>query len=302
MKKVFKNSLSFIVSLITMFLVLVASFSFFLDKVVLNEKTYTKILNEEKIYDQIESYINENIEYLLIESNIPEDTLSGVISKEEIEDVLCDYVYYTVGFMKNNNAEIEPINKSVYEERINEKISNYLRENEMYVSAEFSENIEEFKSTILNVITSSLQVIDLDALSNSSMIKTIAKLSTLVTGVKFLSVVLLGIVLLSSIQFIIWNKRRKSRRYAWIGYSFMSSGMIISLVGFSGYISGFYKHIAIGVDYIKNMVIGIMQGYLLNFTYIGIASIVLGLLFMFIYWKHLFKVHSNKSRISKKAA
>lgn len=300
MKKKLKNSLSFIVSLMTMFLILVASFSLFLDRVILNEKTYIKVLEEEQIYEKVESYIYENIQYLLMESNISEDTLNDVILKEEIEEVLCDYVYYTVGFMKSGSGEIEPLNKTVYEERINDKINAYLRENNMYVSTEFSENIDEFKANILTIICSSLQVIDLNALSNSNAIKVIAKLSSLISGVKFLAIIVLAIVLLSVLQFIIWNKRRRVRRYAWIGYSFLSAGMIIFLIGISGYLSGFYKHIAIGVEHLRNTIVAIMQSYLLNFTYIGLGSIALGLLFMFVYWKHLFKVYSNNSKVSLK--
>ncbi len=301
MKKILKNSLSFIVSLTTMFLILIASFSLFLDRVILNEKTYMKVLEKDKIYEQVESYIYENIEYLLMESNIPEDILNDVISKEEIEEVLCDYVYYTVGFMKSGSGEIEPLNKTIYEERINDKINAYLRENKMYVSTEFNENLDEFKSNILNIISSSLQIIDLNALSNSNGIKAIAKLSSLISGVKFFAMIVLAIVLLSLLQFIIWSKKRRARRYAWIGYSFVSAGMIIFLIGLSGYLSGFYKHIAIGVEHLRNAIVAIMQGYLLNFTYIGLASIALGLLFMFVYWKHLFKVYSNSSRVSNKA-
>ena len=271
MTKTLKNSLSFVVSLITMFLILIVSFSIFLDKVVLNEKMYIKALKKNDIYTQVGSYINDNIEYLLIESNISSDTLSG---------------------------EIEPLDKSIYEERVDEKLNAYLRENEMYVGAEFNENLNEFKSNVVNTICSSLQFIDLNALSNSNIIKTVAKLSSIVSGKMFLGIGILSIVLLSGLQFIIWSKRRKVRRYVWIGYPFVSGRMIVLLIGLSGYLSGFYKNIAIGVEYLRNGVVSVMQSYLLNFAYIGLVFMVIGFLFMFIYWKHLFKSYSNDSRVS----
>lgn len=299
MKKYLKNSLSFVVSLISMFLILLASFSFFLDRVILNEKTYIRALEKEKIYEQVELYINENIEYLLVSSNIPENVLDGIILKDEIEDVFCDYIYYTVGFMKNGSGEIEALNTPIYEERINGKINTFLRENNMYVGAEFNDNLDEFKGTILNVINSSLQIIDLNVLSNSSMIKMIAKLSSLISGIKLFAALVLGVVLLSVCQFTIWSKRRRARRYAWIGYPFISAGIIIFLIGFSGYLSGFYKHIAIGVLYLKNIITSIIQAYLLNFTYIGTALIIIGVVFMAAYWKHLFKVYSNRGNKNK---
>lgn len=63
---------------------------------------------------------------------------------------------------------------------------------------------------------------------------------------------------------------------------FISSGMIISLIGFSGYLSRFYNHVAIGVEYLRNMIVAIVQCYLLNFDYIGIAFIYVYLLEIFI--------------------
>lgn len=300
MKTYVKNSLSFVVSLISMFLILVASFSFFLDKVILNEKTYIEVLEKEKIYDQVESYINENISYLLASSNIPEDTLEGVISEKEIENIFSNYIYNIVGFMRNTDDQIESLNTSIYEERINNKISNFLRENNMYVGAEFNDNIDEFKGNILNIITSSFQIIDLNALSSSSTAKLIARIASVAIGIEFFAVLVLGILILTACQSIIWKKGRKVRRYAWMGYPFISAGMIIFLIGFSGYLSGFYKNMPIGVLHLKNTMIAIMQKYLLNFTYIGITLIIIGILFMIAYWKHLFRSYSGKGSKSIK--
>ncbi|MGL5695139.1 MAG: hypothetical protein ACRCXA_13755 [Peptostreptococcaceae bacterium] len=296
MNKKVKNVISFVISLMIMFLILVGSLSVFLDKVVLNENNYISVLKKESIYEQVEEYINENIEYLLVSSNIPIDVLSGTISKEEIEDVFDKYVSYTVSFMKNGDGEIPELDMAVYEKRVDDKINKFLRDNDMYVSTEFKEDLDGFKKTVLNIISSSLQIIDLSALSNSSMVKMVAKLFAVFSNVKFTLGIIFGIVVLSLGQFAVWTKRRSKRRYAWIGYSFVSSGMMMSLVGLSGYMSGFYKHIAIGVPYIKNIVVGIMQDYLLSFTFIGGICVVAGMMFRFVYWKHLFKVYSVNNK------
>lgn len=295
MNKKFKNVISFILSLLTMFLILVGSLSLFLNKVVLNENNYISILEKENVYEQVHEYINENIEYLLVSSNIPVNVLSDVVSEDEIKNVFRNYVYSTVDFMKNGEGEIPPLDMSIYEKRVDDKINKFLRDNNMYISTEFSNNINGFKNTVLNIISGSLQIIDFNILSNSSMIKLVAKLFSIVGSIKFILAIVCSILVLCVAQFLVWSKRRKNRRYAWIGYSFVSSGMIMLLVGFSGYISGFYKHVAIGVPYVKSIAVGIMKDYLLSFTYIGMGCTILGLVFMIIYWKHLFKVYSKKS-------
>ena len=95
------------------------------------------------------------------------------------------------------------------------------------------------------------------------------------------------IFLVSSLYFVIW--RRKSRRFAWIGYSFISSGLLVFLIGLSGYISGFYDNFAIAIPYIATAISLIMRKCLLSLTFIGFIVLVIGLCFMSVYWKHLYK-------------
>lgn len=95
-----------------MFIIIVLSASLFLDKVVLNEQTYVKILQSENIPEKIKTHIDNNLDYLLILNNIPSGTLSNIISEEEIESTLYDYIYFTVEFMKNRRSSNERIKKA----------------------------------------------------------------------------------------------------------------------------------------------------------------------------------------------
>lgn len=294
MKKGIKNALSFIISLLTMFAILVASISLFLDKIVLNEHTYIKILQKENITKQVESYIYENLDYLLITNNIPTGTLDNIISEEEIEDTLYNYINFTVEFMKSRSGEIEPLNLEVYGDRFDNKIDDFIKKNEKNINDDFYGNLGDFKTSVLNIIKSSLQVIDLNALSKSPAIKLVAKASSIISGIKFFGLLSLIIIMLNLSHFIIWKGRRKSRGFAWLSYSFVSAGMILFLIGFSGYLSKFYKNIAIGIEHLKNTTIAIMESYLLNVTYLGVMILALGIVFMCVYWQHLFRVYRCK--------
>lgn len=295
MKTNCKNGISFVVSLITMFLILAASLSFFLNKVVFNENTYTNALEEEQIYEQVESYIDNNVSYLLTSVNIPENTLKGIISEKEIEGIFSNYIYNSLNLLKNADEELGALNTSIYEKRIDDKLTKYLKKNDnYYFGMEFNDNLEELKSSVLNVITSSLQVVNLDFLSSSKSAKLIAKVLGFASGIEVFSFLVLEILFFSACQPVIWRRGRRARRYAWIAYPFISSGLLVFLVGFSGYLSGFYENMPVGVLHLKNTISIVIQRYLLNFTYIGIALIGIGLLFMFIYWRHLFHAYNRK--------
>lgn len=293
MKKILKNSLSFIISLLTMFVILVTCMTIFVDKVVLNEQTYIKVLNEKDIVSQVKENIYENLDYLLVSNNIPQGTLNGIISTSEIEENFHNYIDLTVKIMKNKRVEIPTIDTKVYSKRLNSKIDNFIEKNKENISSEFYGNLGEFNNTAINIISSNLQVVNLNALYQSPTIKLVAKISELVTSKQILVLLIVLIVLLSLSHFIIWRGTRQVRGFAWAAYSFLSSGIILFLIGFSGYLSKFYENIAIGVDYIKNMSIGIIETYLLDITYIGIVVFVIGILIMSRYWIHLFKAYKN---------
>ena len=293
MKKILKNSLSFIISLLTMFVILLTCLTVFLDKVVLNEQTYIKVLNEKHIISQVEENIYENLNYLLISNNIPSGTLDGVISKAEIKENFNNYINFTVEFMKNKKVEVPAVDTKLYTKRIDSKIDDFIEKNKKNISSEFYGNLGEFNSTAINIIKSNLQVINLNGLYESQTVRLVAKISELVTSKQIFVLLIALIILLSLSHFAIWRGRRRSRGFAWSAYPFLASGIILFLIGFSGYLSKFYENIAIGVDYIKNMSIGIIETYLLDITYIGIVVFVVGILIMSTYWRHLFKAYKN---------
>ena len=292
MRTYVKNIISFIISLVLMFLVLATSFTLFFRATILNPKTYVNVIEKHNLYNGIYENIYENIDYLVLTNNMPEDTLDGVIYEDEIKQVVDDYIYYVVGFMKNEGSEIPAVNMEIYESRINEKIDNFLNNNSEYINDDFRSNIEDMNTTILNIIKSDLEVINLNQLSKSSVVKAIAKISTILNSGILMVIIFAMIILVSSLYIIIW-RRRKSRRFAWIGYSFMSSGLLVFLIGLSGYISGFYDNFAIAIPYIATAISLIMRKCLLSLTFIGFIVLVIGLCFMSVYWKHLYKRYTK---------
>lgn len=291
MKKYIKNIVAFIISFILMAVLLIASLTMFFRGTILNPQTYIGVLEKHNIYNQIYDNIYSNIHYLLLSNNIEEKTLDGIITIDEVSEVVNDYIYYTIGYMKNESMEIPKIDMSVYENRLQSKVNKFLSENSMYLNEEFKANIDELKGTVLDIIKSDLEIINLNELSKSKGMNIIAKVSSIInSGSVIIDLLILVIILMGMIS-LIW-RRRKARKFAWIGYSFISCGLIVFLIGFSGYISGFYNHVAIAIPYLATAMTFIIKKYLLNFTIIGCLVLFIGICFMSIYWRHLYKKYS----------
>ena len=291
MKNYIKNIVAFIISFILMAVLLMTSLTMFFRGTILNSQTYIGVLEKHNIYNQIYDNIYSNIHYLLLSNNIEENTLDGVISIDEVSEVVNDYIYYTIGYMKNEAMDIPKIDMSVYENRLESIINKFLSENSMYLNEELKDNIGELEGTVLDIIKSDLEIINLNELSKSKGMNMIAKVSAIInSGPVIMGLLVLVIILIGMIS-LIW-KKRKARKFAWIGYSFISCGLIVFLIGFSGYISGFYNHVAIAIPYLAMAMTFIIKEYLLKFTIIGCLILFIGICFMSIYWRYLYKKYS----------
>lgn len=301
MKKNTKNIISFIISLVLMFVIVITSGVLFFRGTLLNDQSYIKVLEKNNVYDKIYYNITENLEYLLLTNNIPEDTFKGIILKTEVKASVDSYVYSIVDYMKNKKTEVPPLDMSIYEERFDEDINEYFMFNSMYLNEEFKENLQEFKSVFMSIIKSDLQVLDFNALSNSGSMKMIAKLSGFINSGTVVLGLITVILMLCFLIVMVWRKRT-ARIFAWIGYSFISSGLLVLLVGTSGYVSGFYNHVAIGIPYLAIAVAAIIKHYLFNLSMIGLGMFVIGMCIVFRYWIHLYKKYKYLSELNTNKA
>ena len=293
MSKFIKNILSFIISLMLMFVILATSLTVFLKDTLLNPETYTKVIEKNEICHEIYINIYSNIDYFVLTNNMPEDILDGVITEDEIKQIVNNNIYYVIGFMNGEDSEIASIDMEIYESRINTKIDKFLTTNSKDISDEFKNSVDYTKVKVLNIVKNDLEIINLNELSKSSALQHAARIGAFLNRSKLVMGMCGAIIIISLLFFIIWVKR-KVRRYAWIGYSFLSSGVLIFMIGLIGYISGFYDNLAIGIPYMAMAVSLIIKKCLLKLTFIGLFVLIIGLCFISIYWNHLYKRYKKK--------
>ena len=157
--KTFKNVISSIIAIVTMFSIIATMSVVFFKTTLINENTYKSVFEKVGTYDDIVESINDNIGYTLVVYNIDKNILKDVISKEEVVDIIDSTIDSFIGFLKGK-ASVLSYDKSIYEKRIDDAINNYLRDNSMYLNESQKSDIENIKESLLNIIDSDLQIIN----------------------------------------------------------------------------------------------------------------------------------------------
>lgn len=288
MNKKSRNILSFSIALTLMFLVMTTSIVTLWDTTILNEKTYTKIFEKNNTYEKIQTSINEDIEYLLLVNNIPTDTLNGIISVDEINQYMSQITIGLVDIFKGKDVELPKLITTKYEQRFINSMNKFIRENGMILNEKGQQDLEQMKETVMRIISSDLQLIDYAKLYESDTVYMLSKVIGVISKIYIIIALIILIVITSLMLRRIWRKR-PVRGSAWIGYSFISGGLMIFMFAFSGYISKFYENVAISIPYLAQAVSSIIEKYLLNLTVISLLAIIIGIFNLSKYWKHLYE-------------
>lgn len=297
MSKNIRNVFSFIVSLVLMVVIILGGTTVFFNTTVLNENKYINSLEKNDIYAKIKTNIDDNLKYLMLSSNLDENILNNVISEDEIKDIVDGYVNYFVSYMKREATEIPKLDASVYYDRIDASLDKYLRENHVtYLNEDVKKDMEEIKNIALQIISSDLNIIDFNALSKSTALRAVASVSSVINNIAVVGMIGLVVLMLIGIIFLIWSKSRAVRAYAWTGYSFISAGMIMTLIGVSGFISKFYNNIALNIDYLVDGITGIIKVYLTQFSIIGSVITIVGFVVLSRYWVHLYRKYTRSRK------
>jgi len=288
MKKL-KNLASFIISLLLTFVFLANIFLVFFKNTVLDIGLYIEALENNKGVESIYESINDNISYLMLSNNIPQDTMKDIITTKEIQDEVDSTMITMVSFVLGMDSNESSLNTQPYLERFDEKMDKFVLENSILMTDNLKNNINTIRASVDTILTSELQIIDLNKFVNSSVGNKIKNVFSILNSTAFsISVLAIDIILIAFIA-LIWGKKKFHRTFAWIGYSAVASGLIIFLISFSGYISKFYDSLIIGIPYLKNFIIAIIKEYLKNLCINSLFFIILGIIFITIYFVHYTK-------------
>lgn len=276
MKKASKGQtvISFIIGILLMLTIIVSILSLLIKFVVLNSNTYYKVLETKDIYNEIHNVIDDNISYALTVNNLSQDINKDIISVDEVKSEVQKYLGAVIEYLKTGTNNISDVNTDVYMERFNKNLNNFFNKNSIVLTNQIKSEIDLLKKDVKQIIESELQIINVKVIKNNSIFTKIAKITSLFVSKLYLVSIIASIILIL-LLFIVW-RTDYVRLLQWIGNSFMSAGLLIFLIFFSGYMSKFYEHISINTLYLKNFVSSIIGEVLGTLSLWGVYIIIIG--------------------------
>jgi hypothetical protein len=122
-----KKSISFIVEILLVFSIILATLSIFLKVIVLNEKTYTNILDKNNTYEQVKETIYNKIDALLSAKNINYDIKESIITDEDIKREADNLISGFIQYLETGKNNIKPIDVELYKQRVKDVIGNVIK-------------------------------------------------------------------------------------------------------------------------------------------------------------------------------
>lgn len=291
MRKV-KNIVSFFISFIMMLLLLIIMSMLFFMYGIGNEKLYFEVVKENKTVNDIYEGVNDKLRYVMLSNNIPESVVDNVITKDEVEDSVFTTVSNILDYIEGNNNSIKKFDSSIYSDRLIEAVKSELTDNGIALTPDILEVLDEVKESADNIIDSEVENIDVSKISQSSYSNKIQKVMSIMTSKTYFIWIVCIYIVLAIVLLILW-KKSITRGFSWIGYSSLSSGVLVLVVGLSGYISKFYNNIALTSDTLKENISSIIEKYLISLSTIGGLFTVIGLFFVVLYWIHLIRKNNK---------
>ena len=139
-----KNVASFIISLLLTFVFLANIFLVFFKNTILDIGLYTEALENNKGVESIYESINDNINYLMLSNNIPQNTMKDIITTKEIEDELNSTMITMVRFILGMDSKESSLNTEPYLEKFDEKMDNFISENSIIITEDLKNDIKYY--------------------------------------------------------------------------------------------------------------------------------------------------------------
>lgn len=254
----------------------------------LTPKTYHETLEQVNAYTLIQESIQNSLDDLLLINNISRETLSEFVTVEEVKQVVSQDVDALLAWLNGTGPQLSALEMSQYEARFDERMATFFRDNQYYLNDTEKQDVEVMKQSVMNMIRGNLRLLDFDVLTQTAPFTVIPKLIQFVD----INLIVMGlgiIVVIISTILLIMSRRQITEALLWIGNSILAGGLIIFTLFFSGIQSGFYKHIAIQVTYLRQTIGLLIEAWFTTLYRFGLIAIGLGVLILLPYWIKAYK-------------
>ena len=286
--------LSFIISILLMLSIIVSIISLSVKFIVLNPNTYYNILEKRNIYNEIYNVVDDNISYVLTLNNLSQDIKNDIISEEEVKSEVKGFVSDIMKYLRTGVNDISKVNIDTYIERFDNNLNEFFKNNSIVVNNEIKAEIDSLENDVTQIIQNELQIVNVDIINNNDVFNKVAKITSLFTSKLYFAPILFVLVFIL-LLFAVWRSDYV-RVLQWIGNSFISAGLMIFLIFFSGYMSKFYEYVSISTIYLKNFLSSIIKSYLGTLSLWGVFAIVIGIILIIPKVKQAIKISNMKRK------
>ena len=179
-------------------------------------------------------------------------------------------------YLRTGVNDISKVNIDTYIERFDNNLNEFFKNNSIVVNNETKEEINSLENDVTQIIQSELQIVNVDIINNNDVFNKVTKITSLFTSKLYFAPIIFVLVFIL-LLFAVWRSDYV-RLLQWIGNSFISSGLMIFLIFFSGYISKFYEYISISTIYLRTFVSSIIKSYLGILSLWAVLAIVIGVI------------------------
>lgn len=251
-------------------------------------KTYHEALEQVNAYTYLQESIQNSLDDLLLINNISRDTLSEFVTVGEVKQAVSQDVNALLAWLNGTGPQLSALEMSQYEVRFDERIATFFRDNQYYLDDAEKQDVEVMKQSAMNMIRGNLRMLDFYVLTQTAPFTVIPKLIQLVD----INLIVMGLGIISimiSTILLIMSRRQITEALLWIGNSILAGGLIIFTLFFSGIQSGFYKHIAIQVTYLREAIGLLIEEWFTTLYRFGLIAIGIGVLLLLPYWIKAYK-------------
>lgn len=227
-----------------------------------SKKYMLTMLNETDYYDSIYNYLKSTIEGHTIQLDLDEDTFNSLFSKEKVKEdvnILVDGIY------ENKKVEID---SSSISDKIEEIVTNRLKENNRAPSSDEQKAIEQLKKLIGNIYQKGITY-------SSSIITKLGDNYAKVASVKwYIIFILLGIVIFLGGILLLLNKKLKNKIRS-ISTATLATSFILLAINIL--LRGHFQNISFFNSAFTSLAVSTINNIFNHFLIIGIILCILSL-------------------------
>lgn len=285
----YKNIVSFILSVILIISLIFSVFFIFYNKTLMNENFYISIINDNNMAQNCYDEIQSNLNYQLTVNNVKPGYVGEVITVDQVSEELKTNITNVIEYFTGKRDDIPNVDASKYMGQVKLGLEKYVKDNNSTITGETTNAIANIEQNDSNIINNQIQIFNFNQLFTFNSVLNTRNIMVKLNNSGFM-LILFGIDLIIAIILALLWRKTIQKGLSWIGFSSLTAGLLITAVFLSGFISKFYNNIALNDGYVKEFIAAVIQKDLQILSSYGIVLIAVGLILMSFNWIHLYKI------------